>query len=41
MARTLPESCTLWPNGGLSTQPYMQPYPGQSVFARPEEDEEE
>ncbi|MEK4050448.1 MULTISPECIES: SafA/ExsA family spore coat assembly protein [Bacillus] len=27
--------------GGYPAQPYMQPYPGQSVFARPEEDEEE
>lgn len=27
--------------GAYPAQPYMQPYPGQSVFARPEEDEEE
>lgn len=27
--------------GGYPAQPYMQPYPGQSVFARPEEDKEE
>ncbi|PRR93365.1 MULTISPECIES: SafA/ExsA family spore coat assembly protein [unclassified Bacillus (in: firmicutes)] len=26
--------------GAYPAQPYMQPYPGQSVFARPEEDEE-
>ncbi|MGA3852269.1 SafA/ExsA family spore coat assembly protein [Bacillus pumilus] len=27
--------------GAYPAQPYIQPYPGQSVFARPEEDEEE
>ncbi|MFS3914234.1 SafA/ExsA family spore coat assembly protein [Bacillus australimaris] len=27
--------------GAYPVQPYMQPYPGQSVFARPEEDEED
>ncbi|KMY21725.1 SpoVID-associated morphogenetic protein [Bacillus pumilus] len=27
--------------GAYPAQPYMQPYPGQSVFARPEEDGEE
>ncbi|KPN15792.1 SpoVID-associated morphogenetic protein [Bacillus australimaris] len=27
--------------GAYPAQPYMQPYPGQSVFARPEEDEED
>ncbi|MBU8725360.1 SafA/ExsA family spore coat assembly protein [Bacillus pumilus] len=27
--------------GAYPAQPYMQPYPGQSVFARPEKDEEE
>ncbi|MCM2984260.1 SafA/ExsA family spore coat assembly protein [Bacillus safensis] len=27
--------------GAYPAQPYMQPYPGQSVFARPEEEEED